>query len=165
MQRGSIYYSKRLYFQSLHSQINTILMPFVFRMMGPINDFILFFPKQFLLSVCAKMRGKDSERSICINKILNTKRTQFRSILIVDDLIQTGGTLLECASLLKQTFEDVEISVYATHGVFPKIVGNDSSRVILLITFLLPILLITKFRVINLLFSISLIFYPTIYLD
>ncbi|XP_014681845.1 PREDICTED: ribose-phosphate pyrophosphokinase 4-like [Priapulus caudatus] len=41
-----------------------------------------------------------------------------KDIIIVDDLVQTGGTLIECAKALKQGGAK-SISAYVTHAVFP----------------------------------------------
>lgn len=42
-----------------------------------------------------------------------------RHVVIVDDLVQSGGTLLECGKLLALTGAEA-VSAYATHGVFPQ---------------------------------------------
>ncbi|CAB3981682.1 ribose-phosphate pyrophosphokinase 4-like [Paramuricea clavata] len=42
-----------------------------------------------------------------------------RHVIIVDDLIKTGGTILECAKALKKAGA-TKISAYVTHGVFPQ---------------------------------------------
>lgn len=42
-----------------------------------------------------------------------------RHVVIVDDLVQSGGTLLECGKLLALTGATA-VSAYATHGVFPQ---------------------------------------------
>ena len=44
-----------------------------------------------------------------------------RHCIIVDDLVQSGGTLLECAKGLKEQGA-TRVSCFVTHGVFP----NDS---------------------------------------
>lgn len=41
-----------------------------------------------------------------------------RHVVIVDDLVQSGGTLMECAKLLQVTGA-AAVSAFATHGVFP----------------------------------------------
>ena len=41
-----------------------------------------------------------------------------RHVVIVDDLVQTGGTLLECAKALKAAGA-INLSIFITHGVFP----------------------------------------------
>lgn len=42
-----------------------------------------------------------------------------RHIVIVDDLVQSGGTLIECGKLL-HSLGAAHVSAYVTHGVFPK---------------------------------------------
>lgn len=41
-----------------------------------------------------------------------------RDVIIVDDLVQTGGTLSNCAELVKKE-GCKSVSCYCTHGVFP----------------------------------------------
>lgn len=40
-------------------------------------------------------------------------------VVIVDDLVQSGGTLIECQKFLA-TMGACKVSAYVTHGVFPK---------------------------------------------
>jgi phosphoribosylpyrophosphate synthetase len=40
-------------------------------------------------------------------------------VVIVDDLVQSGGTLIECGKLL-HSLGAQHVSAYVTHGVFPK---------------------------------------------
>ena len=42
-----------------------------------------------------------------------------RHVVIVDDLVQSGSTLIECQKLLHR-LGAAKVSAYATHGVFPK---------------------------------------------
>lgn len=46
-----------------------------------------------------------------------------RHVVIVDDLVQSGGTLMECGKLL-HSLGARHVSAYVTHGVFP----NESYR-------------------------------------
>ena len=39
--------------------------------------------------------------------------------IIVNDVVQTGDTLLECARMLKQSYKDTIIHAFVTHAVFP----------------------------------------------
>jgi ribose-phosphate pyrophosphokinase len=41
-----------------------------------------------------------------------------KHVLIIDDLIQTGGTILECVKVIKECGAS-RVSAYVTHGVFP----------------------------------------------
>ena len=84
--------------------------------------------------ICGKMRGEGDKRTITIQNRLNwptdskVESECMESVLMVDDLVQSGGTLLTCAKALKeQGFKHV--SAYVTHAVFPrdswkKFVGN-----------------------------------------
>ena len=47
-----------------------------------------------------------------------------RHVVIVDDLVQSGGTLIECQKLLAKLGAS-KVSAYVTHGVFP---GNSWER-------------------------------------
>lgn len=64
--------------------------------------------------ICTKVRDGDK-------RIVRLKEgtARGRHVVIVDDLVQSGGTLLECAKLLKLTGA-TDVSAYVTHGVFPK---------------------------------------------
>ncbi|MEI6835452.1 MAG: phosphoribosyltransferase family protein [Candidatus Falkowbacteria bacterium] len=71
--------------------------------------------KEYDQIVCEKRRQIGGGRFITIKE----GTVKGKEILIVDDIILSGNTLLECAKLLVKegaTF----ISTYATHGVFPK---------------------------------------------
>ena len=50
-----------------------------------------------------------------------------RHVVIVDDLIQSGSTIIECQKLLK-ALGARQGSGYATHGVFPKVRIGDARR-------------------------------------
>ena len=70
---------------------------------------------------------KNYDKIICEKRRENGKRIinikegnpKGKEILIVDDLILSGGTLLESAKVLMDNGA-LKISAYATHGVFPK---------------------------------------------
>merc|ERR1711924_176594 len=52
-----------------------------------------------------------------------------RHCVIIDDLVQSGSTLLECARPLKE-MGATKVSCFVTHGVFPndawkKFIGNE----------------------------------------
>lgn len=63
--------------------------------------------------VCSKVR-KGNERYIEIKEGNPT----WKEVIIIDDLIQTGGTIKETAKKLRELWA-VSVSAYATHGVFP----------------------------------------------
>ncbi len=81
--------------------------------------------------VCSKLR-MDSSRRICISDYFNWSYNNaelYKNVIIVDDLVQSGNTLIECAKALKNA-GFVNISAYVTHAVFPndswmKFVDND----------------------------------------
>jgi len=64
--------------------------------------------------ICTKVRDGDK-------RIVRLKEGEpkGRHIVIVDDLVQSGGTLIECQRLLA-TLGAKHVSAYVTHGVFPK---------------------------------------------
>ncbi|KAL6771731.1 RPPK2B [Auxenochlorella protothecoides x Auxenochlorella symbiontica] len=64
--------------------------------------------------VCTKVRDGDARMVQ-----LKEGSPQGRHVVIVDDLVQSGGTLLECQRLLASQGA-LAVSAYATHGVFPK---------------------------------------------
>jgi len=63
--------------------------------------------------ICTKVRDGDK-------RIVRLKEgdPKGRHVVIVDDLIQSGGTLIQCQKLLA-TLGASHVSAYATHGVFP----------------------------------------------
>jgi ribose-phosphate pyrophosphokinase len=64
---------------------------------------------------CGKTRKNDDERSITIQD----GQPQGKHLLIVDDLVQSGGTLHECGVALRRAGA-ATVSAYVTHPVFPK---------------------------------------------
>lgn len=69
--------------------------------------------------VCTKVR--DGNRRIVK---LKEGEPAGRHVVVVDDLVQSGGTLIECQKLLSR-LGAVKVSAYVTHGVFP---GNSWKR-------------------------------------
>jgi ribose-phosphate pyrophosphokinase len=67
----------------------------------------------FATVTCGKVRDGD-ERRITIQD----GDPSGRNIVIVDDLVQTGGTLYECGEALKQKGA-ASVSAFVAHGVFP----------------------------------------------
>jgi len=87
---------------------------------GAFKRFKPLFGKNVPTIVCSKMRGDNGERILHVQEIMNTKRTQFNSVIIIDDLIQSGSTIIECCNAMKKKFgQECKVNVYATHGVFP----------------------------------------------
>lgn len=76
--------------------------------------------REFPMIVCEKVRGygEDADKRFVHVKEGNPEGMH---VVIVDDLIRTGGTIIECKNALVQAGA-AKVSAYATHGVFP----NDS---------------------------------------
>jgi phosphoribosylpyrophosphate synthetase len=83
-----------------------------------------FYNKGFPIVVCSKVRQGD-KRVVQIKDRLNwpksgseAEKTALENVIIVDDLVQTGGTLNECRKALDSAgFQ--KVSAFATHAVFP----------------------------------------------
>ncbi|KAL9665040.1 hypothetical protein QQ045_020449 [Rhodiola kirilowii] len=69
--------------------------------------------QHFPMIVCAKVREGDQ-------RIVRLKEgdPNGRHVVIVDDLVQSGGTLIECQKVLAN-HGAAKISAYVTHGIFP----------------------------------------------
>ncbi|KAK2983347.1 hypothetical protein RJ640_016085 [Escallonia rubra] len=69
--------------------------------------------QHFPTIVCAKVREGDQ-------RIVRIKEgdPKGRHVVIVDDLVQSGGTLIECQKVLAK-HGAAKISAYVTHGIFP----------------------------------------------
>lgn len=80
---------------------------------GAYKRFSRYFSKYHQI-ICEKRRGEDGARMITIKE----GNPDGKRIFIVDDLIMSGGTMLECAKVL-DSFGATKVSAYATHGVFP----------------------------------------------
>jgi len=81
---------------------------------GAYKRFHSFFDRAGYESVvCTKVRQKEK-------RIVKLKEGEpaGRHCVIVDDLVQSGGTLIECQALL-QKLGATKVSAYVTHGVFP----------------------------------------------
>jgi len=73
----------------------------------------------FPIIICAKVREGD-KRVVKVTDQLNfAKDTTLDHVIIVDDLVQSGGTLNECRKALVQ-FGAKKVSAYVTHPIFPK---------------------------------------------
>ena len=65
--------------------------------------------------VCLKIRGEGDKRLITIKE----GGPKGKHCVIIDDRIQTGGTILKCKDTLFSAGA-AQVSAYATHGVFPE---------------------------------------------
>jgi len=63
--------------------------------------------------ICGKVRDGD-KRSVKIQE----GDAEGRKIVIVDDLVQTGGTLYECGKVLNEAGAE-SVNAFCAHGVFP----------------------------------------------
>jgi len=76
---------------------------------------------------CSKVRGVGDKRTVVIAE----GDPAGKNVLIMDDLIQTGGTMYECAVKLGESAKSV--TAFVVHAVFPKdsfrrfLRGNDRS--------------------------------------
>eukprot|EP00216_Chloropicon_sp_CCMP2111_P000618 CAMPEP_0198238682 /NCGR_PEP_ID=MMETSP1446-20131203/4293_1 /TAXON_ID=1461542 ORGANISM="Unidentified sp, Strain CCMP2111" /NCGR_SAMPLE_ID=MMETSP1446 /ASSEMBLY_ACC=CAM_ASM_001112 /LENGTH=318 /DNA_ID=CAMNT_0043921149 /DNA_START=152 /DNA_END=1108 /DNA_ORIENTATION=+ len=80
---------------------------------GAWKRFHMFFPG-YPEVICTKVRDGDK-------RIVRLKEgnPQGKHVVIVDDLVQSGGTLIECQKLLAAQGA-AHVSAYVTHGVFPR---------------------------------------------
>lgn len=89
---------------------------------GAYKRFGSFIPTKARVMVCNKTRDGDIRKIIITGKYgFNTdpsETNEYRDVLIIDDLVQSGGTLNECALALKSAGVQ-RISAYCTHAVFP----------------------------------------------
>jgi ribose-phosphate pyrophosphokinase len=65
--------------------------------------------------VCGKTRGIGDVRSV----VIKDGHAKNRHIVIVDDLVQTGGTLYETGKVLKEAGATT-VNAFVSHAVFPK---------------------------------------------
>lgn len=69
--------------------------------------------KGFELILCSKVRDGDKRKVV-----VKEGDAKGRHVFVVDDLVKTGGTLLECkAAILKEGA--AHVSAFVTHAVFP----------------------------------------------
>lgn len=80
------------------------------------------FGKMFDDFPCHVICGKHREGDKRIVRIMDGDATG-RHVVIIDDLVQSGGTLFECGVALK-TSGAASVSAFCAHGVFP----NESWR-------------------------------------
>eukprot|EP00992_Anisonema_acinus_P013450 TRINITY_DN8742_c0_g1_i1.p1 TRINITY_DN8742_c0_g1~~TRINITY_DN8742_c0_g1_i1.p1 ORF type:complete len:199 (-),score=51.48 TRINITY_DN8742_c0_g1_i1:247-843(-) len=85
---------------------------------GSKKRFSTFFPAHFEKVVCSKMRVGD-ERLLKVTEGDPSGRHCF----VVDDLVQSGGTLINC-NVEMRALGAARVSAFVTHGVFP----NESWR-------------------------------------
>jgi ribose-phosphate pyrophosphokinase len=75
-----------------------------------------FSSSDFEIVTCGKTRTVDNDgRTV----VLQDGNPAGRHVLIVDDLVQSGGTLFECGTALRQAGAK-EVSAFVAHAVFPQ---------------------------------------------
>ena len=79
---------------------------------GAMKRFHTFF-EGFEEVVCTKVRQGD-KRLVTLKE----GEPEGKHVVIVDDLVQSGGTLIECGKVLKAKGAKA-LSAFCTHGVFP----------------------------------------------
>jgi adenine phosphoribosyltransferase len=77
-----------------------------------------YFFEDYTQVICSKIRDGDTRKIIIRESINWPESTKFENVIIIDDLVQSGETLLVCAEALK-TLGFTNISAYVTHAVFP----------------------------------------------
>ena len=88
---------------------------------GAFKRFSPKFVHLFPTVVCKKRRLPNGQRRVEIHD--GEEFVKGRHVVIVDDLVQSGGTLLRCAEALRAK-DAAAVSAYVSHGVFP----NESWR-------------------------------------
>jgi phosphoribosylpyrophosphate synthetase len=84
---------------------------------GAAKRFAAYFQDMGLeIIVCGKTRGEGEGgiRSV----VIQDGKAQDRHVVIVDDLVQTGGTLYECGKVLKEAGA-LSVNAFVSHAVFP----------------------------------------------
>lgn len=79
--------------------------------------------KNHQVVVCEKRRIIDANQNAIKIVVIKDKPDigTAKRIFIVDDMIQTGGTMIKCADAIRQNYGDqIQINMFATHGVFPE---------------------------------------------
>ena len=81
---------------------------------------------QSRMVVCAKQH-RGGERIVVVKE--GGENIRGKRIIIVDDMVQTGGTLLKCAKILRNIGAR-SVNAFVTHGVFPneswqRFLGDD----------------------------------------
>jgi adenine phosphoribosyltransferase len=92
---------------------------------GAAKRFAPEFKGQCPMLTCIKTRGEGDERTVTIGQEYLSHAygpgidPYTQPAIIIDDLVQSGSTLAECAVALRKTYSFPSISAYVTHAVFP----------------------------------------------
>lgn len=81
---------------------------------GAAKRFWEYFPHHKDKIICIKVRWEWDKRIVSIKE----GNPEWKNIIIIDDLIQTGWTLSESADLFASLWA-LSVEVYSPHGVFP----------------------------------------------
>jgi adenine phosphoribosyltransferase len=84
---------------------------------GAYKRFKYFF-EDFPQVICSKIREGEIRKIIIRERVNWPEDIILDNVIIIDDLVQSGETLLSCAEALK-SLDFKNTSVYATHAVFP----------------------------------------------
>ncbi|KAL7558109.1 hypothetical protein ACA910_020057 [Epithemia clementina (nom. ined.)] len=84
---------------------------------GAAKRFGAFFENDMPVIVCGKTRGEGDTRRVVIQDGADVVLGQH--IVIVDDLVQTGGTLYETGKVLREAGA-ASVHAFCSHAVFPK---------------------------------------------
>lgn len=76
-----------------------------------------YFFEDFPQVICSKIRDGDT-RKIIIREKINWPEDAINNCIIIDDLAQSGETLLSCAKSLKN-LGFTNVSAFVTHAIFP----------------------------------------------
>ena len=93
-----------------HSNIDCIAFPDD----GAAKRFGALFAAHMDLVVCGKTRGEGDARTV----VIQDGEAKGKHIVIVDDLVQTGGTLYETGKVLKEAGA-ASVNAFVSHAVFP----------------------------------------------
>jgi adenine phosphoribosyltransferase len=69
--------------------------------------------------ICGKMRNGDTREVRILDYVNWPKEYSPTEVIVVDDLVQSGETMIKCVDAIKARFPDTHVDGYATHAVFP----------------------------------------------
>jgi phosphoribosylpyrophosphate synthetase len=84
---------------------------------GALKRFKRFFVGYEMVA-CGKVRGEGDKRTVTLGA-QDELLVKGRAVLIVDDLVRSGNTLIECAKVLR-TASVASVTVFVPHAVFPR---------------------------------------------
>jgi adenine phosphoribosyltransferase len=90
---------------------------------------------RYVIATCVKKRGAGEKREVSVKDIYYPveggkyelvpvesflRDNLIRQIFLIDDLVQSGSTLRECAMALREGFAQVNINAFVIHPIFPQ---------------------------------------------